>query len=124
MTAQGRHRRAHRARPVTDYTPHPYALLLPALTDDEYGALKADIAENGILYPIIVDEDGEVLDGVHRSFLASELGIDLSVSRHTWLSNARKMHLAIGLNKRCPYGLTRLRRPFGHNIAQYKEIQR
>lgn len=36
------------------------------LTPIEYAALKADIAENGVLVPIEVDEDGEILDGHHR----------------------------------------------------------
>ncbi|HSJ73819.1 MAG TPA: tyrosine-type recombinase/integrase [Miltoncostaeaceae bacterium] len=47
--------------------------MLPALTDDEYAALKADIREHGILYPLIVDEDGRILDGVHRARIAAEL---------------------------------------------------
>jgi len=83
-----------------DYTPHAYALLLPPLTDEEYAGLKADIAEHGILYPVIVDEEGRVLDGVHRVRIASELGVNLPVSRHPGLSDERKLHLAVGLNMR------------------------
>jgi hypothetical protein len=40
--------------------------MLPGLTDDQYRALKADIAANGIIYPVVVDEGGRILDGVHR----------------------------------------------------------
>lgn len=40
--------------------------LLPPLTTDEMKALKADIKANGVRDPIIVDEDGEILDGHHR----------------------------------------------------------
>ena len=36
------------------------------LTSDEYAALKADIAERGILVPIEIDETGAILDGHHR----------------------------------------------------------
>lgn len=43
----------------------PYQLFEP-LTDEEYAALKADIAERGILVPVEVDEDGTLLDGHHR----------------------------------------------------------
>ena len=43
----------------------PYQVL-PPLSDDEFAALKADIAERGILVPIELDEDGAVLDGHHR----------------------------------------------------------
>lgn len=40
--------------------------LLPPLTTDEMNALKANIKANGVRDPIIVDEDGEILDGHHR----------------------------------------------------------
>ncbi len=83
-----------------ELTPHPHALLLPALTDEEYAALKADIEQHGILYPIIVDENNQVLDGVHRLRIASELSIELPQVQHTGLSEDRKLHLAVGLNLR------------------------
>jgi hypothetical protein len=83
-----------------EFEPHPYALMLPGLTDAEYRALKADIAEHGILVPVIVDQDGRVLDGVHRVRIAAELGIDVPVSRMGHMTENRKMHLAVGLNMR------------------------
>ena len=39
---------------------------MPELTPFEYEALKADIAAHGVLVPVEVDEDGELLDGHHR----------------------------------------------------------
>jgi hypothetical protein len=82
------------------YEPHPYALLLPPLTSEEYAALKADIAKHGVLYPVILDEDGRVLDGVHRERIAAELGIELPVAVHAGLDGERKLHLTVGLNTR------------------------
>lgn len=40
--------------------------VMPDLTPIEYEALKADIAERGVLVPVEVDENGELLDGHHR----------------------------------------------------------
>jgi len=40
--------------------------LLPPLSDEEFAALKADIKTNGILHPVLVDENDDVLDGRHR----------------------------------------------------------
>ena len=40
--------------------------VMPPLTDDDFAALKADIKANGLLIPVEVDEDGNVLDGHHR----------------------------------------------------------
>lgn len=40
--------------------------VMPDLTPIEYEALKADIAERGVLVPVEVDETGAILDGHHR----------------------------------------------------------
>jgi ParB-like chromosome segregation protein Spo0J len=40
--------------------------LMPDMSPAEFEALKADIAERGVLVPIDVDETGEILDGHHR----------------------------------------------------------
>lgn len=56
-------------------SPTPYQLL-PRLSDEEYGTLKADIAENGVRVPIDVDEDGVILDGHHRAWITADLGVD------------------------------------------------
>lgn len=48
--------------------------LLPPLSDEEYAALRDDIAGAGVRVPIDVDEDGNILDGHHRKQIADELG--------------------------------------------------
>lgn len=40
--------------------------VMPDLTPLEFAALKADIAERGVLVAVELDEDGELLDGHHR----------------------------------------------------------
>ena len=48
--------------------------LLPDLRPEEYAALKADIAANGVRVPVVVDaESGAVLDGHHRARAVEEL---------------------------------------------------
>ncbi|MGA2530725.1 MAG: DNA methyltransferase [Acidimicrobiales bacterium] len=48
--------------------------LLPPLSDDEYAALKADIAAQGVLLPVVIDADsGEVIEGHHRLRAWTEL---------------------------------------------------
>jgi phage N-6-adenine-methyltransferase len=49
---------------------------MPWMSDDEYRALKASVAERGIDEPIVVDEDGNTVDGHNRERVAKELGID------------------------------------------------
>jgi 16S rRNA G966 N2-methylase RsmD len=43
----------------------PYQVM-PDLDAEKYERLKQDIANNGIEYPIILDGDGEIIDGHHR----------------------------------------------------------
>jgi len=47
----------------------------PPLSDDEFAALKADIATRGVLVPVECDEAGNVLDGHHRLRACRELGV-------------------------------------------------
>jgi hypothetical protein len=52
---------------------------LPPLTPEEYEGLRANIAVNGVLNPILVDSDGplrRIIDGKHRKKIANELGYD------------------------------------------------
>lgn len=49
--------------------------LLPPLSDEEYQALKQDIAERGVQVAVEYDEDGNILDGHHRVRACQELGI-------------------------------------------------
>jgi 16S rRNA G966 N2-methylase RsmD/DNA-binding MarR family transcriptional regulator len=53
----------------------PYQVM-PDLDGEEFDRLKADIAENGIEYPIILDGDGEIIDGHHRYEAWVDLGRD------------------------------------------------
>lgn len=80
--------------------------LFDALPDDEYRALRDDIAKRGVLVPIEIDGDsGEVLDGHHRLRICQELGItdypravrsfdsDDEREEHVVTLNVRRRHL-------------------------------
>ena len=54
---------------------HPAAKHVPAMTEDEFKMLKADIQVQGLLVPIII-RDGMVLDGWHRYKACLELKIE------------------------------------------------
>lgn len=53
----------------------PYQVM-PELEGGEFDRLKADIAEHGVEYPIILDGDGEIIDGHHRYRAWTDLGRD------------------------------------------------
>ena len=52
-----------------------YASLVPELTREEYESLKESIKQNGLWVPLIVNQDGVLLDGHHRYKVCQELGI-------------------------------------------------
>ena len=54
---------------------HEFATLFPAMTNDEYAALKQDIAENGVDQPVYLWQ-GQIIDGRHRYLACGEMGID------------------------------------------------
>lgn len=78
-------------------SPTPYQLL-PRLSDEEYDALKNDIAENGVRVPIDVDEDGTILDGHHRAWITADLGIDCPRRVVSGLSDEQKRTHAVAVN--------------------------
>ncbi len=53
-----------------------YEKLLPKMSEEEFSELKASIQAEGQHYPIIVNEDLEVLDGHHRYRACTELGLE------------------------------------------------
>ncbi len=53
-----------------------YEKLLPKMYDEEFAKLKASIQAEGQHYPIVANENLEVLDGHHRFRACVELGIE------------------------------------------------
>jgi DNA-binding MarR family transcriptional regulator len=71
----------------------------PDLPPEEYDVLKADIAEHGIQYHLIQDDEGNTLDGHQRQRIAEELGIKTyPVKVLSGLTDEEKWHLALSLN--------------------------
>lgn len=54
---------------------HPYSDLFPWMDDATFEELKADIAKNGVLEPVVF-LDGQILDGRNRYMAARDLGIE------------------------------------------------
>lgn len=71
---------------------------LPPLSPDEYSSLEESIIEQGVLVPILVDEDGVVIDGHHRQKIAAEWELDCPVEILVGRSDAEKRSMALTLN--------------------------
>jgi len=75
--------------------------VMPDMAQEEYDALKEDIAERGVMVPIEFDEQGNVLDGHHRLKICVELGIEdypkiirTGMSEPEKWTHARKLNMA------------------------------
>jgi len=75
--------------------------VMPDMAQEEYEALKEDIAERGVMVPIEFDEQGNVLDGHHRLKICVELGIEdypkiirTGMSEPAKWTHARKLNMA------------------------------
>lgn len=72
--------------------------LFPNLTADEMEALTADVKERGVMVPVEVDENGDILDGHHRAMIADSLGITYpTVVREGWTEDQKLVHV-VALN--------------------------
>lgn len=73
--------------------------LLRQLTQNEMQTLKNSIRKTGVVTPVIVDEEGGVIDGINRVRIAAEVGLaNIPVSLRSGLSVEQKADLAIALN--------------------------
>ncbi len=75
---------------------------MPALTAEEYAALRADIAARGVVVPVVVDQHGRLLDGHHRRRIAGDLGIECpaEVRQVEDDEDARQIALTLNLSRR------------------------
>lgn len=77
---------------MTDFQP------MPALSVEQFAALRDDIAENGIRVPVVVDQHGRVLDGHNRMAIATELGIECPTITQTVSDDDEAWSVAVTLN--------------------------
>jgi hypothetical protein len=78
---------------------HAIANELPRLSTEEHRALRDDIEKHGQLVPVLVDEQGYIIDGRHRMLACRELGIDVKTDLFTG-TTAEKRALSNSLNYR------------------------
>lgn len=80
-----------------DSARHPFQVM-PPLAPDEYDALVADIRANGVLVPVLVDQQGRIIDGHHRHRAAAEAGVECPTVTRRVGSDEEARQLALSLN--------------------------
>lgn len=78
-------------------TARPYQLL-PPLDEEQLHLLRTSIAKSGVLEPVVLDENGQILDGHHRVAIAEELGIAYPTRVERGLDEDNKRRYAITMN--------------------------
>ena len=79
-----------------------YEKILPPLSDEEYEALKNSIQKEGLLIPIVVNEQNTIVDGHHRYKICKQLGISIRVVTKKFSSKLeeRKFVILSNLHRR------------------------
>jgi 16S rRNA G966 N2-methylase RsmD len=79
-----------------------YEVLLPKLSKEEYEALKESIKTEGQHYPIIINQEGFILDGHHRFQICQELSVTprYEVKEFTSLLHEKKFVIESNLTRR------------------------
>ena len=77
-----------------------FEYLFPSLTAEERAGLEDDIQKNGVLVPVVVDEDNGIIDGINRLEIAAKLGLDdVPLDMRKGLTAEEKKDLAVSLNE-------------------------
>jgi len=71
----------------------------PSIAAVDYDALEADVKTRGIILPITVDQNGEVVDGRNRSKIAESLGVELPRIEKTFADDKERIKYAWSLAK-------------------------
>jgi ParB-like chromosome segregation protein Spo0J len=79
-------------------TDTPRFQIMPSLSPDDYASLEKSIIEHGVMLPIIVDENDDIIDGHHREQIAQKLDIQCPRDVRTGLTDAEKRAMALTLN--------------------------
>ncbi|WP_034226773.1 hypothetical protein [Actinotalea ferrariae] len=71
---------------------------MPALSPEQLDALRRDIADRGVVVPVVIDQHGRVLDGHNRSRIAAGLGIECPTETRYVRDDDEAADLAVTLN--------------------------
>jgi DNA modification methylase len=80
-----------------------YRALIPRPTQEQYESAKASIAKNGIRIPVVIDQDGVLIDGYSRIQIAVEVGMtDVPTDRRTFATaqDAKKFIIEVNVERR------------------------
>lgn len=75
---------------------HPAANVFPLLQGEEFEALKADIAANGLREPVWLHPDGRIIDGRNRHRACIEAGVPPAF--RTWDGSGSLVSFVVSLN--------------------------
>jgi ParB-like chromosome segregation protein Spo0J len=78
---------------------HPVAALFPMMPDEDLAELAADIKERGLLQPVMLDKDGQILDGRNREAACRLAGVEPEFETYDG-DDANGYALAVNITRR------------------------
>jgi len=109
---------------------HPAAAEFPMLPQDELDELAADIKEQGLLEPIVLDKDGQVLDGRNRLAACEIAQVEprfttyegSAETSYIVAKNINRRHLSQGQRAMILAKIRENREPDSHHDTEYNTI--
>ena len=101
----------------TKYEFHPLANVFPIMPDSELGALADDIKANGLLEPIWLHPDGQIIDGRNRYLACQRAGVEPAFK--TWSGKGSLLDFILSLNSMRRHQSTSQKAMTAARIANY-----
>jgi ParB-like chromosome segregation protein Spo0J len=98
---------------VTPRISPEFESILPHLTIEEYTSLQFSLKSRGLQFPIVIDQDGVLLDGHHRLKACKELGIEPNFQVHDFIDKEDRLRFILETN----LGRRMLRSDFARVLA-------
>jgi len=75
-----------------------YRKIVPKLSGEDFRALRIGLEDVGQIYPVIVNKDGIILDGMHRFEILEELGKETKYEVRNFLTKQAEVKFVIEVN--------------------------
>jgi len=75
-----------------------YQKLLPRISQEEWDTLKSSIKTDGLLYPIVVNQENIILDGHNRFLICNELGVPFQTVVREFIDKLEEKRFVIEVN--------------------------
>lgn len=83
---------------TSKYESHEYAELFPMMEAAELEKLAADVKDNGLAHPLVLDQHGRLVDGRNRQKACEMAGVEPATQTRHFADDAAVLRFVVGAN--------------------------